>query len=102
MMEATELVSRFSSHLFWDVDTRQIDMDRHARYVIQRVLEYGLWNDWKLVREYYGLDRIVAEVKQMRMLDPVALAYICAITNTKETEYGCYHFLRSNPTLWYF
>ncbi len=27
--------------LFWDVDPKTIDMKKHARYIIERILEYG-------------------------------------------------------------
>lgn len=44
--------------------------------VVQRVLEYGNLDDWRLIRAYYGLHRIVELCKQMRTLDPVCLSYI--------------------------
>lgn len=41
-MSANEYMEQFSPHLFWDVRKEDIDLDAHAQYVIQRVLEYGL------------------------------------------------------------
>lgn len=32
---------KFRPSLFWDVDVKMIDKKRHARYVIERVLEFG-------------------------------------------------------------
>ena len=34
-------------------------MNTHSSYIIQRVLEYGQMNDWRLINRYYGLDKIV-------------------------------------------
>ena len=48
-------MEQFSPHLFWDVRKEDIDLDAHAQYVIQRVLEYGLLGDWNLIKSYYGL-----------------------------------------------
>lgn len=81
-MTANECINTFSNHLFWDVHKEDIDIDRHSKYIIKRVLEYGVWNDWMVLRIYYGLPRIVEEVKKMRDLEPRALAYIASISNT--------------------
>ena len=78
----------------------QLDVNRSAAQLIQRVLEYGSLEDWRLTRDYYGLDKVVSYCKQMRTLEPTALSFICAISNTKPEDYRCYHFKQSRPTLW--
>lgn len=32
---------RFRPELFWDVDPKTIDPKKHARYVIERILDFG-------------------------------------------------------------
>ena len=100
VMSSREYLQQFTENLFWDVDMSQLSLDSHPSYIIQRVLEYGQMNDWRLINRYYGLDRIVEECKQMRTLDPVCLSFICTISHTKEEDYRCYHFRQSTPTLW--
>lgn len=34
-------VIKFRQTLFWDVDPKTIDPQRHARYIIERVLDFG-------------------------------------------------------------
>ena len=29
-------------------------MNAHAAYIIQRVMEYGQMDDWRLINRYYG------------------------------------------------
>ena len=99
-MSSKECISNFSNNLFWDADTSQMDMEAHSPYIIQRVLEYGKMDDWRFINQYYGLQRIVSDCKKLRTLDPVALSFICTISNTKEEEYRCYHFRQLFPTLW--
>jgi hypothetical protein len=99
-MSSNEILRSFSSNLFWDADISMMSMDASPGYIIQRVLEYGQMNDWRLINQYYGLDKIVEECKQMRTLDPVSLAFITTISNTKEEDYRCYHFRQSFPTPW--
>ena len=99
-MSSKECLCRFSANLFWDVDTSQLSMNDHSAYIIQRVLEYGQMDDWRLINRYYGLERIVEECKHFRTLDPVCLSFICAISHTKPEQYRCYHYRQSTPTPW--
>ena len=34
-------VMKFRPALFWDTDPKNIDPQKHARYIIERVLEFG-------------------------------------------------------------
>lgn len=99
-MSSQECIGRLSSHLFWDIDLAKADMDRAPAQIVQRVLEYGELSDWRLIRDYYGLDKIVEVCKQLRTLDPVCLSYICAISQTRKEDYRCYRTRQSNPTPW--
>lgn len=99
-MSSKECISQLSGSLFWDVDISQADMEKTPGQIVQRVLEYGEWKDWKLILSYYGLNRIVNICKQLRTLDPICLSYICAISHTNKEDYRCYRIRRSNPTLW--
>ena len=99
-MKEAAVIDRFSKNLFWDADPSQLSLDNQPGYIIQRVLEYGQMDDWRLIYRYYGLNRIVKECQQMRTLDPVCLSFICAISHTKEEDYRCYHFRQSFPTPW--
>lgn len=95
------IASRFSEGLFWDVDPDELkDMDKYAMFIVQRVLEYGNMDDWRIIRSYYGLKKIIELGKQMRTLSAKALSFLCALSNTKKEEYRCWHFRQSNPTLW--
>ena len=99
-MTAYACKQQFSEHLFWDVVREEVDMEAHASFIVQRVLEYGTMQDWCLLRDYYGVDHIVALCKTMRTLDPVCLSFICAITQTSKEEFRCYHTKQLSPTLW--
>ena len=53
----------FEPTLFWDV--RKIDLQRHAPYIIARVLDFGDENDLKILREIYP-DTLLMEVIQKK------------------------------------
>ncbi len=64
-----------SEHLFWDVDRESIDFDRHAPWVVKRVLEYGLWADWQVLMGRYDRNRLREIVTQLRTLQSKAFAF---------------------------
>lgn len=99
-MSSEEIIKSFSKHLFWDVDPEQMNLDVCPSQIITRVLEYGELSDWLMVLNYYGMGRIVQELKKVRSLEPRALSFICCISNTNKEDYRCYHIAQSNPTLW--
>ena len=89
-----------SSVLFWDMDTTSLTWDSCPAHIIQRVLEYGTLDDWRAIRDHYGIAAIAEHCKTLRTLDPVALAFIVGISETRKEDYRCYHFAQSCPTLW--
>ena len=91
-------ISKLSSHLLWDIDKEQADMDTCPSQIIQRVLEYGTLDDWHLIRSYYGLDKIVEVCLNLRTLDPIALSFISCISQIDKTQFRCYHTKQSMPT----
>lgn len=99
-MTRKECIISMSPHLFWDVDVNTLDMDKHQTYIVQRVLEYGLMDDWKKLKNTLGLEEIVHTCKNLRSLDPKALAFISLISKTPIEEFRCYTTRQSNPTLW--
>lgn len=61
--------SLFDATLFWDAEV--IDIDRHADYVIARVLDFGDEKDLKNLRELYLDDRLIQVIKNRRALLPI-------------------------------
>jgi serine protease inhibitor ecotin len=60
---SNKVLSSLSPHLFWDMDILKADMDTCPAQIIQRVLEYGTLDDWRIIYRYYGLDKIVSTCK---------------------------------------
>jgi hypothetical protein len=60
----------FRQALFWDVDPKTIDPELHARYIIERVLDFGNDTEVKWVYEKYPQSLIAEVVQQSRSLRP--------------------------------
>lgn len=49
---------KFRQSLFWDVDPKDIDVKKNARYIIERVLEFGEPNEVRWVFKTYSPRKI--------------------------------------------
>ncbi len=86
--------------VFWDMELGTLDYERNAPLIIQRVLEYGDLSDWYAIKKHYGLERIVSISQGFRTLDPVAVAWLCCLSNAKQEDFRCYRIAQLYPTLW--
>ena len=60
-------VNNLSSELFWDVLQKEVDPDLHERWLIERVMQRGRWEDWILLRENYSKKRLIGLLPQLRL-----------------------------------
>lgn len=65
---------RFRPALFWDVDPKTIDPKRHARYIIERILDFGNDREVRWLARKYSSGLIKDVVKKSRVLDPKSRA----------------------------
>lgn len=96
-MSKKECIQGFSDYIFWDVDRSSIDPSTNASFIVQRVLEYGQYADWKHLLAYYGLDSIVNTAKQLRTLESKALSFISTVSRTPIEQFRCYNTRQSIP-----
>ena len=92
--------SDFSSGLFWDVDQETLDMDRHAKYVVGRVLDVGTLQDWRLLCRRYTLSGILAVARQLRSLDEKSLAFLSVVGQVPREKFRCCTTKPSTKTPW--
>ena len=93
-------INDFSQHLFWDVDKSSFDLDIYKVQMISKVLEYGNWNDWIFLKEYYGLEIIKEVSLNLRSLDVVTLSYLSALFSIDIKEFRCYKHKQLVQTYW--
>lgn len=61
---------RFRQSLFWDVDPKTIDPKRHARYIIERILELGNDKEVRWVWNFYPRYVVRDVVEKSRAISP--------------------------------
>ena len=89
---------KISKYLFWDTNYNDIDWHKNARYVIERVLTRGTLEDWKSLKEYYGLSKIKEEIVQSRSLDKITLNFCSSFFEISKDQFRCYIKTQSNQT----
>ena len=100
MQKTINIISSFSSYLFWDVDKTKLDVERSAAYIVERVLEYGQLEDWKLIKEIYGLERIKEISLNIRSLDIITLNFLSKYFNIYKSKFRCYSYMQLATNFW--
>lgn len=59
---------KFRQSLFWDVDPKTIHPEKHKRYIIERILDFGNDQEVRWMWHYYGKKMIADVVKKSRVL----------------------------------
>jgi hypothetical protein len=95
-----DLKNRLSEWLFWDVDLKELNSEKHAGQIIEKVLTRGDIADWHEIREYYGLGKIADEAKKLRYLDKVTLNFVSRLFTIPKEEFRCYTMKQSHPGPW--
>jgi hypothetical protein len=95
MKTFTEENNPFSKYLFWDIDIADLDLDVHKMYVVERVLDYGQWEDYLYIRDYYGIEELKNIAMRIRFMFPESLSFIATVTHTSENQFRCYDLLQS-------
>ena len=96
------IMQQFSKYLFWDVDINDIDLKKHSKFVIERVLIYGLFSDFKLIMKYYGLHTIAEKAKTSKQIDKKTASFISNICGVDKNEFLCYTTKQSTQKHWNF
>ncbi|EKD56106.1 MAG: hypothetical protein ACD_58C00297G0011 [uncultured bacterium] len=60
---------KFRKEIFWDTDPKTIDYQKHAIYVIGKVIKWGNLSDWQELKKIYSTRKIKATVKKLCDLD---------------------------------
>jgi hypothetical protein len=89
-----------SAHLFWDIDKSSFDIQKHRRWLIERVIGYGGLTDWRFIRSFYGNDILREEVVQIRTMKKKDLNFVSKMLQIPITDFRCYTETQSKTPHW--
>lgn len=72
--------------LFWDTNINNIDISRNKRYIIERILRFGDFDDCNWMRNIYSTEDIKNVILEERSdLDPKSINFWCNNFNIEES-----------------
>lgn len=74
---------------FWDVNPANLDTEKHAKQIIERVLVVGALEGWRAIRRHYGDDRLRNIVTQLRSISPQNVALLCLALGLRKEDFRC-------------
>jgi len=89
-----------SQKAFWDVRFSEIDFEKNSSHVMEKIFNYGTWNDQVAIMKFYGLNRIRKEIVKASYLRKPVLSFLCAILHLQKTDFACYIKMQSHPLPW--
>lgn len=97
-----KIIDNLSQHLFWDVDGGKLDFDKDRKFIIHRVLDYGLLTDWKIISDYYGIPAIAKTTLSIKDLDKKSASFIALLSGIPKEKFKCYTSKQSTQKHWNF
>jgi len=82
------------------MDLAKVDMHKHARTVIERVMTRGTWTEFKSILAFYGPTKIRETVTTLRHLDDRTLSFCCAYFDLEKSDFRCHHLRQLFPSHW--
>jgi hypothetical protein len=76
----------FSRELFWDYPDLNIDLEKHARIVIERVVIKGRLEDFYKLLKIYSTQKIIHCLKRSTELDPKTRHFVSWYFNIPSNE----------------
>ena len=95
-----QLALKLSKKLFWDVNPETIDADKHALFIVERVLTRGSWDEFQKIITWYGKGKIASYACQIRYLDKKTLSFCSSYFNIAKESFRCYAQQQLNQTHW--
>ena len=89
-MEKNAYIENLPKHLFWDVDIYTLKIKEHSRFIIERIVTRGNYNDWINLRRIYSPLEIKDNIIQSRILDKRTLSFLSGYYEISKEKFRCY------------
>jgi hypothetical protein len=93
-------IPNLSRQVFWDVDFNSLNYEKDRFYIVEKVMNYGLWNDFIEIVRFYGKDVIRQEIIRSSYLKKDVLNFLCLYLDLKPSQFKCYRRRQSNEQHW--
>ncbi len=91
-----------SRRIFWDVDYETLDFHKDRLYVIDKVMNFGIWEDFRVMMRHYGKRVVKKEIVRLPYLKKDVLNFACFFFNLTPEKFVCYTRRLSQEPHWAF
>jgi len=61
---------KFRQSLFWDTDPEKLDIYKNAKYIIERIMDFGNDEEVRWMRRFYPKSLLMKVVRTSKVLQP--------------------------------
>ena len=90
----------FSPHLFWDVHRNALNLPEHGVYVLAQVVDFGLQQDWDLLKSMVSEEQMKSWALQAPSLDPVSVSFLAHFLQIDRSTFRCFSEKPSATNFW--
>ena len=85
--------------IFWDIKFEELDYNKYANFIIERVFERGDVEDIRQTRRFYGDEKVGEALLKAKYIPEHKWGLVEAVVNKNITEFRCYEEKQSYPGL---
>jgi hypothetical protein len=87
---------KLDKRIFWDILFEELDFDRQAKFIIERVFERGDVDDIRQCRRFYPEALVEKTLLNAKYLPKLRLHLASAIIGKPVQQFRCYTLMQSN------
>ncbi len=87
-----------SQTAFWDIDTNKLDYINHKDYIINKIFNYGRWDDILSIIRFYGMNDVKQSLIEAENMSETALQLASIIFKIPKTHFTCYTLKQYRPS----
>jgi hypothetical protein len=72
---------QFRQALFWDTDPKKLDINKHAKYIIERIMDFGNDEEVRWMRQQYPKSLLAQVTRTSRVLHASSKTLWSLLTN---------------------
>jgi len=97
-------IPQFARRYFWDTDAKKLDTDKHAIYVIERLLEWANPQTARWLLQHYSRGKIIGVLKKTRALSQMSASFWAVYFGLPRNEIRCLskHYQNQRDSVWPF
>ncbi len=89
-----------SKRVFWDIDFEKLDYEKDKQFIIDKVMNYGLWEDFTALMRFYGKNVVKEEVVKVAFFKKDVLNFLCFYLKLKPKDFECYNLRQLQEKHW--